>query len=482
MRMSNRDQSARSTLLGNEPVGRLLAKMAVPATVAMFVNALYNVVDTIFVGRGVGALAIGGLSVAFPLQMIVISIGLMIGIGAASIVSRSLGAGDAERAARTVGTAFTLAALFAIAVSAASYAFIDPLVRLFGATDELFTYARDYLSVILPGAVFVSFAIASNHLVRSEGQALASMTIMLVGAVSNIILDPIFIFGFDMGIRGAALATVVGQFLSFSYAIFFYLSGKSGLALRPHHLVPRPAIVRELLALGVPTFIRQFGASFFVIVTNNALAAYGGNIAISAFGVIHKVLIFSLMPLFGIAQGFQPIAGYNYGAGKLLRVREAVRKAAATSVITASIFFTAVMLFPAAIFSLFSTSTELISLGSYAIRIVLLVIPLIGLQITGTVFFQAVGMAIPSLVLSLSRQILLLIPLVVVLPRFFGLSGVWMAFPVADVLATLITVVWLRYEMRKLHITGCRDAAVDQAGCADQPAGPVLAAQSQPAR
>ena len=453
--------------LGQEPIGRLLVKMALPATVAMGVNALYNLVDTIFIGRGVGALAIGGVGVAFPVQILILAVALLVGIGSASVISRMLGQGNEERAARAVGNAvvmiFVLATLFAGTVAL----FLEPILKLLGATDELLPYAREYLRTILPGAPFLATAIASNHIVRAEGKAKTAMFIMLIGAGLNIILDPIFIFLFDLGVRGAALATVVAQFVSFLFAVRFYLIGNTSLPISLHHLRIHWDVIPEVTALGMAPFVRQFGQSFFIIIVNNALRAFGDELAISAFGVINKLLIFALMPLVGIAQGFQPIAGYNYGARRMSRVREAVKRANLTAVGISFIYFAAVMLFPRAIFSVFTADAELIELGSYAMRIVLIAIPLIGMQIIGAVFFQAVGKALPSLILTMSRQIILLIPLVIILPRIFGVVGVWAAFPTADVVATIITAVWLRIEMKKLHVLGCREEPELHNGCPD---------------
>ena len=464
--MNDTRTTDRERMLASEPIPRLLARMAIPATIAMGVNALYNVVDTIFIGRGVGPLAIGGLSVAFPIQLIVIATGLGFGIGGASVISRALGAGDRERARRAAGSAFAMAAGVALVITAVGLIFVDPILRLFGATDDLIGYSREYITTILPGSVFVAGAIAANHVVRSEGQAIRSMLIMLLGAGLNIVLDPVFIFVFDLGIRGAALATVVAQGVSFVYAMLFYLRGQSALKLQLRDILPRRHVVAEILSLGLPAFIRQFAASFFIVITNNALVTYGGDLHVSAFGVIYRILIFALMPLFGIAQGFQPIAGYNFGARNLSRVREAVKVTNVTTVAISSVVFTVVMLFPEAVFRIFTDDDALIGIGRRAIRIVMLAVPLIGSQIAGAVFFQAVGRALPALVLSLSRQVLLLIPLIIVLPAIFGLNGVWAAFPAADVGATALTLTWLIVEMRKLRIVGCRERP-EEPGCPD---------------
>lgn len=457
---------SRPDLLGTEPIGPLLARMAVPAVIAMGVNALYNLVDTIFIGRGVGPLAIGGVSIAFPIQIIVLAAGLLVGIGSASVVSRAMGAGDPERAAQTAGNAIFLTVVIGLVITVVGLIFADSILRLFGATEDLLPYAREYLTTILPGAVFVSSAIAANHITRSQGHARVAMVIMLIGAGLNIILDPIFIFGFNMGVRGAALATVIAQFTSFVFAMWFYASGHAAVAPKLRHLRPAWKLMPETLALGMSPFVRQVGASLFVIFTNNALRMYGGDLSISAFGIIHKVLIFSLLPLVGISQGFQPIAGFNFGARNFERVRQALRKTFAVTTIFALGWFAVIQVFPGVVFAVFTNDPDLIAIGRTALRIVMIALPILPLQIAGAIFFQAIGKALPALVLATSRQIIFLIPLVLILPGFFGTTGVWAAFPTADALSVGITGAWLLAEMRRLRRLECEERPA-QEGCVD---------------
>lgn len=465
--MSTRAQPDKSQFLGQEPIGRLLVRMAVPATIAMGVNALYNLVDTIFIGRGVGSLAIGGVGIAFPVQILIVAVALLVGLGSASVISRMMGRGDEERAARAVGNALLMIFILASALAGLGLVFMEPLLSVLGSTEDIRGYAREYLSVILPGAPFLATAIASTHIVRSEGRAKTAMIIMLIGAGLNIILDPIFIFVLGLGVRGAATATIIAQFTSFLFAMGFYFSGSSAVPVRLRHIRLQWDVIPEVTALGMAAFVRQFGQSFFIIIVNNALRAFGDEIAISAFGVINKLLLFALMPLIGVAQGFQPIAGYNYGARNMARVRSAVRVSNAVAISVAMFYFALVMLFPRTIFGIFTQDPELIEVGSRAMRIVLIAIPLLGMQIIGAVFFQAVGKAGPALILSMSRQIILLIPLVLILPQFFGVTGVWASFPAADLVATAVTLVWLQFEMRKLHIIGCEEEPELHEGCVE---------------
>ncbi len=461
-------QADREQALGHQPMRALLRRMAIPTTIGMATTAIYNVVDGIFVGQGVGTLGLGGLSVAFPVQMIVLSIALMVGIGSGSIVSRALGAGDRETAAATVGTGFTTLTILAISVSALGLVFIDPILRLFGATPDILPFAREYLAVILPGTLFIAVAIGSNAVVRAEGQATFSMLIVGSGALLNIVLDPIFIFGLDMGLRGAALATVLAQAVSFVIALRFYAGPHSGLNLKLHHLRPRLEILRQSLSLGVSAFVRQFGASIFVIFTNNALGLYAGDTGIAAFGVIFRILTLALMPLIGIAQGFQPIAGFNYGAGNYGRVVQSIREALRASVLVALIGFAIMFAFPGALFRIFTSDPALLATGTRALRIVVLVVPLVGIQITGAIMFLAIGKPLPALMLSMLRQIILLIPMVIVLPMVFGETGIWAAFPVADGLSVIITATVMFREVQRLRALPCGGNAPNPEGCVDE--------------
>jgi len=438
-------------MLGSQSIGKLLLRLSVPATVAMLVMALYNVVDTIFVGRGVGTDAIGGLTIVFPFQIIVMAFANMIGIGTASVVSRNLGSGNRDRACTAGGNAFAVSIGFGLLVTILGYTLLNPLLRLFGATPVLLGYAREYLSVILAGTVFITFAMSTNHVVRAEGRATVAMLTMVLGAVANIILDPIFIFGLKMGIRGAALATVISQFLSFCFLLLFYLSGRSSLKIRLTHLKPAGSVLKEIFALGVPAFIRQGGMSLVLILVNNLLGRYGGDIYISVFGVIFRILHFVLMPLSGLVQGFQPITGYNYGAGKIDRVKYGVRLTLLISSALAVVGFLILSLLPGPIFRIFSTDLNLIQAGMPVLRVVVLIVPLIGIQMIGSAYFQAVGKARPAFFLGLSRQFIFLLPMMIVLPLLFGLWGVFAAFPAADFLSTLVTGLWLWKDVRALE-------------------------------
>lgn len=442
---------SKNLILENEKISRLLMRLSLPATVSMFVNALYNIVDTIFVGRGVGYLAIGGLTIAFPVQMLIMAFSLMIGVGAASVISRSLGARDQERAELAAGNSFFAVGALGLAICLFGLVFINPLLKIFGATTELLPYAKEYLQIILIGSIYFPFVVSTNNLIRAEGRANVAMVSMLIGAILNIVLDYIFIFPLQMGIFGAAFATILSQLVSAVFVLFYMYSGKSTLRVRPRHLKPKREILREITAVGFASFTRNSAGSLIITIVNNLLGIYGGNLAISIFGVIQRIIRFLFMPLFGIVQGMQPIVGYNYGARKISRVKETVKISLLSTIIFASTTAGLGQLFPQYIIGLFSDEAELINNGAYALRFVILMVPLVGVQIVGAALFQSIGKALPSILLTLSREVLLFIPFVLILPRIFGLLGIWLSFPLADFFAIFITTVLLKREMKVME-------------------------------
>ncbi len=437
--------------MGTEPIGKLLARLSVPAMIGMIVNALYNLVDTIFVGQGVGPLAIAALSIGFPIQMLIGAFAQMYGVGAASIVSRKLGEKDPEAAAAAAGTAITATIITGVIITVVGLLFLEPILIFFGATYDIVPYAVEYMSVILLGASFLSVSMCVNNLARAEGQAKFAMMVMVVGTGLNLILDPIFIFGFGLGIRGAAIATVISQISSATLAISFLVRKKSILPLKRRSFKISFPILRETSVLGMSTFVRQTGTSAMAMSVNNMLGLYGNGMSIAAYGMISKLMVFFLMPIFGIVQGFQPIAGYNYGAKQFDRVKKVLYLGMAVATVMGSFATIVVEAFPRLLLSMFTSDQSLIDLAAPALRIVMITMPLIGVQAIGSTLFQSIGKAFPALFLGLSRQFIFLIPLVLLLPGFIGIDGVWYAFPIADILATLITAIWLFYEVRHLN-------------------------------
>ncbi len=448
----------RSIELGSAPISRLIVRYSTPAMIAMFVNSTYNLVDTIFVGRGAGTLALAGLAVSWPLQMIVIAMGMGVGIGTASIVSRSLGAGDRERAERVAVTSFAVMGLLSVAITILGLVFLRPLLSLFGATEGVMPYAMEYMSIILLGTVFTAPAICANSVARAEGSARVAMTSMIIGAVTNVMLDPIFIFGLHMGIRGAAIATVIATMCTFAYMCHYFLSGKSILRIQIRHLRPDFGEMPEVFAVGSSSFFQMVTGSIMAIPINMMIVRYGSDLHLAILGVANRSMMFFFMPIYGLVQGLQPIVGFNYGARNLDRVREAIHKAAIISTILSTAAFLILMFATRPILALFSTDQMLIAEGLSIVHVLILCMPFVGFQMVGGSLFQALGKARPAFVLALSRQALILLPLVFILPPIFGLQGLWTSFPIADFASTLMTAAWVYVEMRAL-----RDGAASEA-------------------
>ncbi|MDK1020797.1 MAG: MATE family efflux transporter [Candidatus Hydrogenedentes bacterium] len=435
--------------LGNEKIGKLLLRYALPASVGMFANSLNGIIDTIFVGNTEhGTLALAALVVSSPIQMLILAIGMTVGVGTASVISRSLGSGNQRRAERAAGTSFTTVAFFGLVMVLLGYAFLTPLLRLFAATDAVLPFAHQYLSILLVGTCFFSFAISCNNVVRSEGNVKIAMIAMLIGATVNIILDPILIFGLDMGIRGAAWANVASSLCSFSYLCRYFISGKSMLRIRRADLIPDLTILAEILRIGAVSFVRMAAGSAMAIIINRSIIYYGTDTHLAIFGVANRALSFFYMPLFGLVQGLQPIVGFNYGARNLSRVKKAVHASAIVGTAIASAGFLVVMIFTRPMLDLFSNDPAMIDEGVNIVRITIICMPCAGLTMVGGSFFQAIGKALPALVLTMSRQILFLIPMILILPRYLGLLGIWVSLPVAELVSVILTTAWVIYEMR----------------------------------
>ncbi len=438
-------------ILADENIGRLLWKLSIPATVGMLVMATYGLVDAIFVGRAVGPLGIGGIAIVFPIQMTVMAIGHMIGMGGASIISRSLGAGNPERAERTLGNVASLTIGISAVIMLLAFPLSDHLLRLFGATEGLLPYAREYLLVILWGTPFRAFVMANNNIIRSEGRARVAMTTMLVSAGINIVLDPIFIFGLDMGVKGAALATVIAMGCTTVFVVIYFTGGFAGLRLRLSALALRADIVKETFAIGVSSFVRMVSGSVVVIILNRNLGYHGGDIAVAAYGAIHRLIHFAFMPMMGFAQALQPVAGFNYGAKRYAKAKEALRIATIRSTIVGFVAFVLLMLFAEPMMRVFGDDPELIAIGVPMLRIVIAVFPLVAFQLMGASLLQAHGRAMSAFILSLSRQILILIPLILILGPIHGINGISVAFPISDLASAAIAAALLVAEIRYLN-------------------------------
>lgn len=434
----------------NEPVGVLLFKYSLPAIVGMMVNALYNVVDRIYIGK-LGPLHMTGVGLSMPLIILLMGFGMLVGIGAGARVSLRLGQNNKEQAERILGNAVTLLILIMGALSVLGLIFKLPLLRLFGASDVTIEFANQYLTVILIGAIFQGVGFGLNSIVRSEGNPKIAMYTVLIGAIANIILDPIFIFVFDMGIRGAAIATVISQLLTATWVVIHFTSSKSRLKLKVKNLALDFKTVLSILSIGMSPFSMQVASSIVIILANNELRAYGGDIAISAMTVINSIAIFFLMPIFGINHGSQPIIGFNYGAKAFDRVKKTLLLATIAGTTLSTLGFVLTQFWTTELIHLFNNDLELVKVASKGMKIFLIMLPVIGFQIISANYFQAVGKAPKAMFLSLLRQVLVLIPLLFILPKFFGLTGVWIASPIADLTASIVTAIFLFNELNHLE-------------------------------
>lgn len=441
----------RSKQLGEERISKLILKFSIPAIIGMLVNALYNVVDRIYIGHGVGSLGIGGITVSFPIMLILMAFSMLIGVGANSLVAIRFGQGRKEEAEGIFNNAFVLLVASSLVLTVIGLITMEPVLKLMGTSELILPYAKDYLSIILFGAVFQSVGMGMNNFIRSEGNPKIAMNTMLIGAITNIVLDPIFIFVFKLGMKGAAIATIISQAVSAIWVLSYFMRGKSFLKLKLSYMKLKPAFIGKILALGAAPFAMQIASSVLNFIMNRGLNTYGGDVAVSGMGIVNSIVTLMIMPIFGINQGMQPIIGYNYGARKFDRVKQAYHLAVIFASVIVLIGWITTRLFPEQLVYLFNKEdTQLISFGVKAIQRNLIFLPFIGFQIVSSNYFQAVGKPKHSAFLGLSRQVLILIPALIILPRFFGLDGLILAGPVSDITSAVLTGIFIINEMRKL--------------------------------
>ncbi|MBP3950356.1 MATE family efflux transporter [Bacillus suaedae] len=442
-------QQSNSDRLGTEPIPKLLRSLSIPAMIGMFVMAFYNVVDTIFISYGVGIDAVAGVTLAFPIMMIMMAVSAALGIGGASVISRRLGERKEEDADRVFGTILAVTGIISIIGMVAAFTILEPVLRLFGATPTILEHAIDYTFPMMLGIFFFTFTFATNSIIRSEGNAKFAMMTMIIPSVLNIILDPIFIFGLDMGVKGAAIATVLSQASVSIVILYYFLSGKSSLNLFKHHIKIDLPILKEVIAVGLPAFAQQAAGSLMMIAINSMLITFGNDFHVGVFGIIQRIIMFTLMPMMGVMQGMQPIVGYNFGAKNMTRLRDTVAIGLKVTIAMTVIVFLLIMAVPHWFMMIFSSDQVVINEGSTFLRIMFSAVFLIGVQVVSGGLYQALGKPKQALILSLSRQLLFLIPLVLILPHYFGVYGVWMAFPIADFLSFLLAVTLL-YRDREI--------------------------------
>lgn len=439
----------RSELLGTESIGKLLVKQSVPAAIGILVMSLNIVVDTVFVGNWIGSIGIAAINVVLPVSFFISALGMAIGIGGSSIISRALGSSNKPRALKTFGNQITLTIILTTIMAAIGISFSDHLIPTFGGKGDIFEYAKTYYMIILYGVPLLALNMMGNNVIRAEGKPRFAMITMIVSSVANLVLDYVFIFEFGWGMAGAAWATFASYAMGLSFILYFFLSKHSELKINRSHFGLDLSILKEMSALGLVTLARQAIVSVTYLLMNNILFDFGGESSVAAYGIIGRMLMFALFPVLGITQGFLPIAGFNYGAHQFERVKESIYKAILYAGVLALVVFSVIMIFPESIITIFTDEPEILSSTPKYMRFVFAATPIIAIQLIGSAYFQAIGKALPALLLTLTRQGIFFIPLLFILPEIFGEIGVWISFPIADFLSTVVTAYFLHREIKK---------------------------------
>ena len=438
-------------LLGTEDVGKLLKKYATPAIIAMTASSLYNMVDSIFIGQGVGPLAISGLAITFPFMNLGAAIGAMVGVGASTVTAMELGKKNYAKSCRALANTVMLNVFFGILFTIVCLLFLKPILFFFGASEQTLPYAYEYMQVILIGNIITHLYHGLNSVLRASGHPNEAMIATIITVVANVFLDWLFIFPLGMGIRGAAIATVVAQTIPLIY-LFKQFSNKNELVhFDKKDFVLDIKIIKDILAIGLSPFLLNSALCVIIILINNGLKKYGGDLSVGAYGIVNRVAFFFTMIVMGITQGMQPIVSYNYGARQFSRVSEALKKAIVLAVITLCLGCLIGETIPRLVCSLFTSDEELLNFSVDGMRIVMATFPIIAFPIVIGNFFQSIGKAKKSIVLSLSRQVLFLIPLLIILPNFLGIKGVWWSIPISDIIATVLSLIMI-YRYYKFDV------------------------------
>ncbi len=436
-------------VLGTERIGKLLTQYAIPAIIAMTASSLYNMADSIFIGHGVGPLAISGLALTFPLMNLAAAFGSLVGVGASTLVSVKLGQKDYEGANQVLGNVLVLNVLLGVAFTFVFLLLLNPILYFFGASENTIGYARDYMQIILYGNVITHMYLGLNAVLRSSGFPKQAMYATLASVVINCILNPIFIFGFEWGIKGSAWATVISQVISLTGQMIHFSSPKQLLHFKKGIYKLRKEVVKGILYIGMSPFLMNLCSCLIVILINRGLKEHGGDMAIGAYGIVNRIIFLFVMIIMGFNQGMQPIAGYNFGARLYPRVTEVTKLTMKWAIGVATTGFLLCQLFPTLIVNMFTTDDELVKAAVFGLHIVFAVFPIVGFQMVATNFFLSIGMSKKAIFLSLTRQMLFLIPCLIVLPRCFGTLGVWISMPVADTIATVVTAIVLVNQFKK---------------------------------
>jgi putative MATE family efflux protein len=434
--------------LGTQDIKKLLIKQAVPSSIGILFMSVNILIDTIFVGQWIGSLAIAAVTVVLPITFLISSLGMAIGVGGGSVLSRALGANNREKAKITFANQIMMTFLLSSVFVLFGLFFSDEMLMLFGAKGAIMEPAKEFFIPIIISVPFLALCMMGNNVIRAEGKAKFAMVAMIIPAFVNIALDILFIKYLDLGMFGAALATAISYFTCFLFVLWFFVF-KSELQLKMKHFKFKMPIVKEISELSFVTFSRQGVVSVLAIILNHTLYTYGGQHSVAIYGIISRMLMFALFPILGITQGFLPIAGFNYGAGNYGRVKESVQLSIKYAAILASLIFVVILIFAKPIVAVFTTDALVIDQTPEALRWVFAASPIIAVQLIGAAYFQAAGKAKKALLLTLSKQGFFLIPLVLILPNFLGIFGVWIAFPIADILSTILTGYFLKKEMNK---------------------------------
>ena len=429
--------------LETKKLAPLVWEYSIPAIIGTLVNSLYNIVDRIFIGQGVGAFAISGLAITFPVTILASALGMLVGVGAASRISISLGEKKKHTAEQILGNSFLLILLFNAVIMTFFYIYLDEILIAFGATENTLPYAREYLQIVLIGNVFISLCYSFNNMMRASGYPQKAMVTMLIGAVLNIILDPIFIFVFKLGIAGVAWATVISMFVGMLFVMHHFVQKSSLIRLRKENIRLNKPIVLAIVSIGLSPFFMQVAASGVAVLLNTSLLKHGGDLAVGAYGILNSMLLIIIMTVVGLNQGTQPIIGYNYGAKNFMRVRDTFYYTVKIATIITSTGFIIGMFFPRQFAAAFTNDQALLDIAENGIRLSLIAFPLVGFQVVAGNFFQSIGQAKKAIIQSLSRQIIFLVPALLIFPTLFGLNGVWIAMPVSDFLASLLSLYLL---------------------------------------
>jgi len=434
--------------LGSQPIGKLLIKQAVPASIGILVMSLNILVDTIFVGHWIGSTAIAAINVVLPVSFFIAALGMAIGVGGSSIISRTLGANHKDKALKTFGNQITLTIILTFSLVALGLFYRDAIILSFGGKGAIFEPAKVYYTIVLYGVPFLALSMMGNTVIRAEGKPKFAMYAMMIPSATNLILDYIFINVMNFGMEGAAWATTISYVICLIFILWFFVSKHSELKINTTHFSLNPAVVSEISSLGFVTLARQAVVSITYLFMNNILFDLGGEISVTAYAIVGRMLMFAMFPVLGITQGFLPIAGFNYGAQNYDRVHKSINKAIKYATILSTGIFLVLMIFPEAITRMFTTNLEVIQQTPSNMRWVFAATPIIAVQLIGAAYFQSIGKAIPALLLTLTRQGFFFIPLILILPKFYGELGVWISFPISDVLSTLLTAYFLNKEIK----------------------------------